>query len=242
MLLISFGQISPWVFGGLCFLIIFLSLKETLSPLFTIILLVILGGSFFSLKSFFPPQRISSTENQPINLVKDNIQPELTEVEKVQPKQKTTIEKSISQEKKSNKIENLSSDKNPIPQEYEVTDHRLWTYKISSYWKWDKSFVDYFEEKTGWKKTKKGNYEITIKPIGNFTQKINNDERLYVYPGGKIEIRVNGKLCCCENIVSIPEGISHSQLVKAKEILQDTISNLLLENKEKVITQLQKCF
>ena len=242
MLLISFGQISPWIFGGLCFLIIFLSLKETLSPLFTIILLVILGGSFLSLKSFFPPQSISSTENQPINLVSNDIQPELNGDKKVQPKQKPKIEKNISQEKKSNKIENRSSDKNPIPQEYEVTDHRLWTYKISSYWKWDKSFVDYFDEKTGWKKIKKGNYEITIKPIGNFTQKVNDDERLYIYPGGEIEIRVNGKLCCCENIVSIPEGISHSQLVKAKEILQNTISNLLLENKEEVVIQLQKCF
>ena len=239
MLLISLGQFLPWIFGGLFILTIILSSKGVLSPIFTIILLLIFGGSSF----FSIPNHLSVKEdNLTIELDKDT-QPETTKKDPPLPKSKKEIDPKTSIPKdKTSKIKKIPFDNKQIPKEYEVTDNRLWTYKISGYWKWDKFFVDYFAEKTGWKKIKKGNYEITIKPIGNFTQKVNDDERLYVHPGGEIEIRVNGKLCCCENIVSIPEGISHSQLVKAKEILQNTISNLLLENKEKVVTQLQKCF
>jgi len=245
MLLISFAQILPWILGGLFILTIVLSLKGILSPIFTIILLLLFGSSLFF---FTPKNTIFNEENPSIKIDNDNSQ-ELTKNDNPPSESKTEIESKTRNQKKeipslkdkNSKIKNIPIDSKSIPKEYEITDERLWTYKTSGYWKWDKSFVDYFKNRTGWKKEKKGNYEIAVDHIGSFTQRIEDDERHYVYSGGEIEIRVNGKLCCCENIVLIPEGISHSQLVKAKGKLQDTISNLLLENKEKVVAQLQKC-
>lgn len=245
MLLISFVQVLPWILGGLFIVTIVLSLKGILSPIFTIILLFLFGGSSF----FFTPKHTSFNKENPIIKIDNDNPTELTKNNHPLAESKIEFESNTSNPKEeitspkntTSEIKNIPIDNNLTPKEYEITDKRLWTYKTSGYWKWDKSFLDYFKNRTGWKKEKKGNYEIAVDCIGNFAQKIDDNERLYVYSGGEIEIRVNGKLCCCENIVSIPAGISHSQLVKAKEKLQDKISHLLLENKEKVVAQLQKC-
>ena len=239
MLLISFTQILPWLFGGLCILISLFSIKGTLSPKFTILLLVMLGVIFF-FTSLLSSSKIETLEiYKPINFVNDN-----APIESIP--EKPTALKPKSTEKEINtpsikEVDDTPIDKNLIPQEYEVIDKNLWTYKTSGSWKWDKSFEKYFETETGWRKIKKGNAEIIVEYTGSFTQANGEDERLYIFSGGEIEIKVNGKICCCENIVSIPEGISHSQLVKAKVILQDTISNLIMENKQKIVIQLQKC-
>ncbi len=245
MLLISFLQILPWILGGLFLVTIVLSLKGILSPIFTIILLLLFGGCSF----FFIPNHTSLNEKKPIIKIDKDNHVELTKNDNPLPDAKIEADLKLSipkkeittPKKKSNKIKRIPIDSTILPKEYGITDKRLWTYKTSGYWNWDKSFVDYFKNRTGWKKEKKGNYEIAVDHIGNFTQKTDDYERLYVYSGGEIEIRVNGKVCCCGNIISLPTNISDRQLVKAKEKLQNTISNLLWENREKVVTQLHEC-
>lgn len=253
MLLIVITQILFWVFVGLLLMTGVLSFKGILSPKFTLILITFFGVFAFlcstdstpkselpiiiepqTLLEDTPPQKMVHHDKGKI----DNVKEEPLEEKLIPGGQDNVFE---SQESETVEIEKSEDIKNSIPQDYEVIDVSLRTYKTKGAWDLGKPFIKYFEEKTGWRKIKKGNYEIEVSHRGKFTQKNSETERVYIYSGGEVEIKVNGKLCCCSTVFSIPSGLSDSKLVKAQRKLEQSISDLIFENKEGVIVELQKC-
>lgn len=233
MLLISVLQISPYLIGSILILIIIiLSAKGILSPYFTIILILLLGFFSFSLLPKYLPS------DNTIALVEPGKKDSISTGISITPL--TSLPPSDSNSNQPKNTPPINPDE--IPAKYDIEDRNLWTYQTSGYWQWEESFTKYLKNKTGWTKTKRGNYEIKVDHLGTFSQEIRKDERVYIYSGGEIRITVNGQTCCCENMLSLSQDISDSQLVKANEKLQKAISDLLLKNKKQVVEKIQSCF
>lgn len=252
MLLIAISQILFWILIGLLFLTVAFSIKGTLSPIFTLLLLLVLGGGAFLCFFLSVPNIQTQSPTPPRTVLEDRSEVDDIRQDKL-PKSKTQnpIGKTSKPKPPKNKVDEHENEviedeaspviKNSIPQEYEVTDAKLRTYKTKGSLGLGKPFMTYFEEKTGWRKSKKGNYEIEVSHLGKFKQENGERERIYIYSGGEIEIKVNGELCCCNTIFTIPEGLSDSRLAKAREKLKQSISDLMFEHKESVASKLQKC-
>ena len=176
MLLIAISQILFWILVGLFIITIALSAKGILSPKFTLLLFSFLGGGFF-LNSF---RSASDAElpiiSKPLALIEDTSQiksillDEGTDEDSSGKDADITITKPLEvpsrlkdqngkfKNNENTEIEKVDSSviENHIPQDYEVADSELRTYQTKGSWELGKPFTTYFEEQTGWKKTKKG--------------------------------------------------------------------------------------
>jgi len=252
MLLIVIPEILFWIIIGLIVITVFFSSKGILSPKFTLLLFAFFGGGIFL--TFF--LSVSKAEQQvikkPMMLVDDIPQNDTIEKEEaLEVEQEKKIGKKIKPKNQNKKFKDGKNDvividdtsviENLIPQKYEVLDSKFKVYRMKGSWELGKPFIKYFAEKTGWRKTKKGNYEIEVSHNGKFTQRHSENERLYVYSGGEIEIKINGTPCCCNTVLSIPEDLSDGKLVKAQAKLAQMISDLIFKNKERVLFEIQKC-
>jgi hypothetical protein len=252
MLLISLTPLFILIAIVFFITIAVLSSKGKLSPILTLLLFILVGGaaflSSFILSSKTEPQIIT----EPIALTEDTPQADSVHQNEdpqsitQNPITKVSQSKNQRSESKDKNNETVEIEKPPvieglIPQEHPVVHPKFRTYQIKGGFELGLPFIKYFEEKTGWRKGKKGNYEIEVSQKGKFTQMDGEHARMYIYSGGAIEIKVNGNLCCCNTIFSIPGGLSDSKLVKAKEKLGQTISDLMFKNKEDVVIELQKC-
>lgn len=129
-----------------------------------------------------------------------------------------------------------------IPDDYEVVDSNLWHYKTEGNWKWDKTFIEEIKKRTAWNKKKNGNYIISIEFQENFKSPIYEEgRRKFQYTGGEIDIKINGKFCCCKSILSIPSDISGSSYKNVKQNIQTEVTSILLKNKEIVIDKIKNC-
>lgn len=129
-----------------------------------------------------------------------------------------------------------------IPTQYEVQDEKLQTYQAEGLWAWDMGFIQAIERRTGWRKSKKGNYTININYTGVFREGEEEGKQIYTYSGGQIEIKVNDQLCCCTGIIEIPEGLSTTAYAKTEQAVQEKMTDLILQNEEIVIEKIKKCF
>jgi len=239
-----------------CIIIVVFSVKGNISPLITIISFALIGFLFFQfghnstnsnedlahkivpLKTNIVPEKVSSKQDVTSPSVSDYSQKE----EYVNQKKSISKKEIISQKPDELPIEKSIITEENIPSEYDVTDRKLWTYKVKSTLKLDKSFMDFFEKTTGLRKEKNGNYDITINyNNGNFSKKDGEMEREFIYSGGEIQVKINGKTCCCSEIVSVPAFSCKGNLNKAKSKLKEKVNQLFMENKEGITKKIQQC-
>ncbi len=256
IILTSLNNNFPLISILLCIIIIMFSIKGNLSPLITITLIVLIGFVGYLSNNNY----INSTEDLSDNIVtlKTEIAPQETlpkqnipssdfsnkkKKSKNEKKSKPQSKKEIKQKKTDKKpIEELSINDQIIPAEYDVTDSKLLTYKIESTLELDKSFIEYFEKATRLRMIKKGNYEIKINyDNGNFSQREGINERETFYSGGEIQLKVNGEMCCCDGIISVPQFSSIGNLKKAKAKLKEQVNQLFIEYRIEITKRIQQC-
>ena len=124
--------------------------------------------------------------------------------------------------------------------EYEVAKEYR-NYDVEGKWKWDDAFIATIENKTGWRKVRKGNYTISIDYQESFKRVDIKGERKFLFLGGEIKINVNNQPCCCQGLLTIPGGLDGKKVPDVKIKIQDTITHLLLENKDLVIDRISAC-
>lgn len=125
--------------------------------------------------------------------------------------------------------------------DYEVRDEKFWTYRSEGFWKWDENFKVAFKHKTGWSYAKKGNYRFSVDYVGSISKDEANDEQLYVFSGGPVEITVNGEKCCCQEKLRLKKGLSGRNMAELKVNLQNGITSLINDQRDFVIYSIKAC-
>lgn len=243
MFLIISWTLFNWIIGVTCLLLCLLLIKGKLSPMIVIFFIIILGSISFYFsnkktipyKDIIPPNHFVNTNKADDSITQKEVSAQNVPNSAINPK----TPNHHSDPSTSPKIE--QEQVRTIPEAY-TFDIAFRTYQTEGFWVWDSTFVEALKNKTSWRKSKKGNYTISVDYTGSFSKKEVKNKRVFIYSGGNIVIKVNGKVCCCSSNISIPKGLAGRSIPVLKQIIQKNITASLLAHKTFVIQKIEDCF
>lgn len=224
-----------------CLIIFVISLAGKFSPKFSLLLIAIVG--IVGIALIVPNGKgIAPNESDPDSLIvypvdTNNVgQVPTVTVEKTTESQKNPPSKND----RAKETEREASQR-LVPKAYENIDTKFRTYNTRGNWQWSSSFIRALERETGWTSSKNGNFTISVDYPESFSEDTDQLTRLFIHSGGKVSIKVNGELCCCADVIVIPEHLTGASMKEVKLVIQDTVTNLINQNQSAIIREMKKC-
>ncbi|MEM1319216.1 MAG: hypothetical protein AAGG75_03115 [Bacteroidota bacterium] len=229
----SLSSILPldFIIVVLCLLIFALSIWGKIAPQMAVLAIILLCAFYFGLSQTLPiktPQPLPQmTLNDSITIIPDTLATN-----------SNPADSSLSPPREKSPPKREKPSPYNIPEDYEV-DEAFRTFKTEG--KWNKAFLQAFEDKTGWREKRNGNFILAIDFDAFFDPVQEDSKNKFNYKGGTIEITVNGKRCCCPESLKFPVKISGRKMGEIQKLIDKQIATFLLQNQDFVISKIAHC-